>query len=70
MWTVPPAISVWATDLATSIGTAKPTPALSFESLSICASMPITLFVETSIRGPPELPWLMAASVWIAPEIE
>jgi hypothetical protein len=27
-------------------------------------------FPRASIRGPPELPLLIAASVWIAPEIE
>src|SRR6478735_10338022 len=52
------------------IGTEKPTPALSFESLSIWSLIPITVFVATSISGPPELPWLIAASVWIAPVME
>jgi hypothetical protein len=32
--------------------------------------IPITVFVATSISGPPELPWLIAASVWIAPVME
>ena len=45
-------------------GIAKPTPALSPESLSICELTPITLPVRSS-SGPPELPWLIAASVWI-----
>src|SRR5215471_8423618 len=71
-WTVPPAISVSATPFEASIGTAKPTPALSFVSpaLRIWSLIPITVFVATSISGPPELPWLIAASVWIAPVIE
>ena len=61
--TVPPPMRVWATLFALLIGTAKPTPALSFESLSIWSLIPITVFVATSINGPPELPWLIAASV-------
>ena len=32
--------------------------------------MPMTVFVATSMSGPPELPWLIAASVWIEPGIE
>ena len=68
--TAPPAISVFATLLAVSIGMAKPTPELSPESLSICALTPITLPLTASISGPPELPWLIAASVWIDPESE
>src|SRR5437764_1314992 len=57
---------VCATVFAESIGTAKPTPELSFVSLSIWVLIPITVFVATSIRGRAELPWLIAASVWIA----
>ena len=65
-------MSVCATFFAESIGTEKPTPALSFESpaLRIWSLIPITVFVAVSISGPPELPWLIAASVWIAPVIE
>ncbi len=49
-------------------GIAKPTPSLPPESLSIWALMPMTWPSESS-SGPPELPWLIAASVWIAPLI-
>ena len=50
-------------------GTAKPTPSLPPESLSICELTPITS-PSMSSSGPPELPWLIAASVWIASSIE
>src|SRR3954468_14411496 len=63
-------MSVCATLFALSIGTQKPTPALTFEPLSIWSLIPITVFVATSISGPPELPWLIAASLWIAPVME
>ena len=60
---------MFATLFTASDGIAKPTPSLPPESLSICALTPITWpFVFSS--GPPELPWLIAASVWIEPEIE
>ena len=47
-----------------SIGIAKPMPTfpLTSELLGSCALMPITA-PERSISGPPELPWLIAASV-------
>ena len=45
-------------------GTAKPTPALAPVPPAICALTPITSPWAFS-SGPPELPWLMAASVWI-----
>ena len=49
-----------------SIGIAKPTPTLaSMPESAICELMPITWPCMFS-SGPPELPWLMAASVWIA----
>ena len=38
-------------------------------STAICTFVPITLPVA-SISGPPELPWLIGASVWIVFEIE
>src|SRR5919202_3760640 len=66
--TLPVEISSWATRRTTFDGIAKPTPWLPPESLSICELMPIT-WPSASSSGPPELPWLMAASVWIAPEI-
>ena len=57
-----------ATDrFAASMGIAKPTP-LSFPlppTLRIWALMPITR-PRASKRGPPELPWVISASVWIA----
>ena len=46
-------------------GIAKPTPSLPPESLWICVLTPITR-PRMSISGPPELPWLIGASVWIA----
>ena len=49
-------------------GMAKPTPSLPPESLSICALTPMTLPCMLS-SGPPELPWLIAASVWIESSI-
>ena len=58
----------WAIErLAESIGIAKPIP-LSFpvpDWLRIWALMPITR-PRASKSGPPELPWVMAASVWMA----
>ena len=45
-------------------GIAKPTPLLPPPSLWICALTPIT-WPAASISGPPELPWLIGASVWI-----
>ena len=53
---------------ARSIGTAKPTPALAPDCVWICWLSPITR-PRASTSGPPELPGLMAASVWIAPAI-
>ncbi len=52
-----------------SIGIAKPTPLPSPLSDSICELMPITR-PRASTSGPPELPWLIAASVWMTPVIE
>ena len=48
-----------------SIGTANPMPTLPPFLLAICELMPITR-PSRSNSGPPELPWLMAASVWMA----
>ena len=53
--------------LTVSIGIAKPTPTLaSMPESAICELMPTTWPCWFS-SGPPELPWLMAASVWITP---
>ena len=46
-------------------GIAKPTPELLPELEAICSLMPITSPFESS-SGPPELPGLIDASVWIA----
>src|SRR5256714_285721 len=46
---------------------AKPTPTFPFTGLSIELLMPITCPAELT-SGPPELPGLIAASVWISPE--
>src|SRR5687767_7322333 len=43
-------------------------PSLPPDSLSICELIPTTR-PSPSSSGPPELPWLIAASVWIAPAI-
>ena len=51
-----------------SIGTAKPTPSLPPELVLICWLIPIT-WPSASSSGPPELPGLIEASVWIAPSI-
>ena len=49
-----------------SLGIANPTPTLaSTVPPSICAFTPTTRPLRSSI-GPPELPWLIGASVWIA----
>ena len=65
---MPVAISCEAISETVLEGTAKPTPSLPPESLSICELTPITRPSESN-SGPPELPWLIAASVWIAPSI-
>ena len=54
--------------MTTSIGTANPTPSPPPERDWICWLIPITRPSEPT-SGPPELPGLIAASVWIAPEI-
>ena len=50
--------------MAVLIGTAKPRPSLPPLCEAICSLMPMTSPRE-SMSGPPELPWLMAASVWM-----
>ena len=64
-----PVVMICAATLRTVlIGIAKPMPTLPcFWSLpvEICEVTPITR-PAASISGPPELPWLIAASVWIA----
>ncbi len=49
-------------------GIAKPTPSEPPDSLSIWALTPITRPCW-SRSGPPEFPWLIAASVWIESRI-
>ena len=53
-----------------SIGMAKPMPTLPppLPPVSICELIPITRPVASS-SGPPELPGLIAASVWMTPSI-
>ena len=63
-----PATSCETTTWIVFDGIAKPTPSLPPESLWIWALTPIT-FPEAEMSGPPELPWLMGASVWIESEI-
>ncbi len=45
-------------------GMAKPMPMLPPEGLRICELMP-TSSPDVLTSAPPELPWLMAASVWM-----
>ena len=49
---------------ATSTGIAKPIPTLAPVGLKMAVLMPI-IFPEESIKGPPEFPGLMEASVWM-----
>ena len=56
------------TDRARSEGTAKPIPWLPPERLRMAVLMPITSPREFS-SGPPELPGLTDASVWMASSI-
>jgi hypothetical protein len=62
--TRPSRISSGTTRLTTSTGMAKPMPALAPEGEKIAVLTPISRPAESS-RGPPELPGLMAASVWM-----
>ena len=61
----------WTTSRAVLIGTAKPMPTLPLPlpPVWIWELIPIT-WPSASISGPPELPGLIAASVWITCEIE
>ena len=63
-----PLLLSWGTiRLAVSIGTAKPMPTLPLRRrrrCAICELMPMTR-PAASISGPPELPGLIAASVWM-----
>ena len=67
-WTLPSSTICATIDFTVFDGIAKPTPSLPPDSLSICALTPMT-FPSRSSSGPPELPWLIAASVWTAPLI-
>ncbi len=51
-------------DLALLIGMAKPTPTLPPVVAAIHVLMPIT-WPRVLTRAPPELPWLIDASVWM-----
>ena len=65
-WAWPLASSCWTTERAVSDGIAKPTPTFAFTvPLWICAAIPTTR-PSRSRSGPPEFPWLIGASVWIA----
>ena len=52
------------TFLAMLDGMAKPMPMLPPEGDTICELMPISS-PRVLMRAPPELPWLMGASVWM-----
>ena len=64
----PPSISCGTISLTVSTGTAKPTPLDWREEEAIWELTPITR-PSASSSGPPELPGLIAASVWSTPEI-
>ena len=53
-----------AIDFTVFDGIAKPIPTLAPVLPAICALTPITSPLELR-SGPPEFPWLIAASVWI-----
>ena len=53
-----------AIDLTVEDGIENPMPTFAPVSPAICELTPTTSPLELS-SGPPELPWLMAASVWI-----
>ena len=60
---MPVEISCVAIERTVFDGIEKPTPSFPPESLRICALTPTTW--PCAFRsGPPELPWLIAASVW------
>ena len=62
--TRPCAMSCGTTSFTVSTGTAKPMPALAPEGLAICVFTPMSR-PALSRSGPPELPGLIAASVWM-----
>ena len=63
----PPAASNFSCSyFASFTGTAKPTPLLPPDAVAIAVLIPMTLF-DASMSGPPELPGLIAASVWMRP---
>ncbi len=66
--TFPPLMIAWATSLARLPGMAKPTPMLPspWPEVAIAVLMPTTWPARLT-SAPPELPGLIAASVWIAP---
>ena len=65
---MPPERNCASERFTAEIGTAKPTPSLAPELVSICWLIPTTRPAPSS-SGPPELPGLIEASVWIAPSI-
>ena len=65
---LPPLMSCGTTCLTVSTAIAKPTPLDWREEDAICEFTPIT-WPSASSSGPPELPGLIAASVWRTPEI-
>ena len=61
---LPCAMSSGTTSFTVSTGTAKPIPALAPDGLAICVFTPMRRPALSS-SGPPELPGLIAASVWM-----
>ena len=66
--TRPLSISSAATSRTVLIGIAKPMPTFPPEGEKIAVFTPIT-WPRPFRSGPPELPWLMAASVWMTRSI-
>ncbi len=66
--TRPLRISSGTTRLTVSTGMAKPTPAFEPDGEMIAVVTPMTRPAESS-SGPPELPGLIAASVWMTSAI-
>ena len=63
--TLPLEISCWAIERTVSLGIAKPTPTLALTVPPSIWALTPTTWPAASSSGPPELPWLIGASVWI-----
>ena len=63
-WTMPLSLSWATTDFTVSAGMAKPMPTEPPEGEKIAVLTPMTLPSMSKV-GPPELPWLIGASIWM-----